>query len=503
MSALSHVALREAAFSYGSDAESILDHLTAHFSQGFTGIVGANGAGKSTLLRIITGQLKPTAGSREGPLSAAYCAQRTDTPPESLIAFLEDWDAETCRLKSRLDVPLDAHERWTTLSHGERKRVQIAHAVWQSPSILAIDEPTNHIDARARSLLSHALRALTGIGILVSHDRELLDALCDRCVWLEPPKAQIYVGGVSEAVRQRQQDAEAAMANRSKLLAAHRQLKGAATARREHASKEHQRRSKRQLTNKDSDARDKINRARVTDGNAGSDLRQISGRLAQLEAVLAGAEVARTHNTGIWLDSSISQRNAVLSLSAGRMEISCERSIEWPAIHIGPQERIAITGSNGVGKSTLLEYWLPQLNVPPEQVIFLPQEITPSAAKDMLETCRALPNEALGQVMNIVSRLNSRPERLLNTQAPSPGEVRKLAIGLGILGSPQVIVMDEPTNHLDLPSIEALEGALRDAPCALLMVSHDERFIEAVGAQRWSLRAEDESFAILAVDQRD
>jgi macrolide transport system ATP-binding/permease protein len=502
MSALSHVALREAAFSYGSDAEPIFDHFTAHFPQGFTGIVGANGAGKSTLLRIITGQLKPTAGFREGPLTAAYCAQRTDTPPESLVAFLEDWDAETCRLKSRLDVPFDAHERWTTLSHGERKRVQIAQALWQSPSILAIDEPTNHIDAPARALLIDALRAFTGIGILVSHDRELLDALCDRCVWLEPPKAQIYVGGISEALSQRQQDAETALATRSKLVAAHRHLRGAAMVRREQASREHQRRSKRQLSKKDSDARDKINRARVTDGNAGSQLRQVSGRLAQLEAALADTEVAKTHSTGIWLGSAISQRNAVLSLPPGNLTISAERSIEWPTIHIGPQQRIAITGSNGVGKSTLLEHWLSRINLPPEHIIFLPQEITSSAAKDMLETCRALPNEALGQVMNIVSRLNSRPERLLNTQEPSPGEVRKLAIGLGILGTPQVIVMDEPTNHLDLPSIEALEGALRDVPCALLMVSHDERFIEAVGAQRWSLRLEDAGVAILAVDQR-
>ncbi|MEE4204413.1 MAG: ATP-binding cassette domain-containing protein, partial [Halieaceae bacterium] len=355
----------------------------------------------------------------------------------------------------------------------------------------------------ARALLIDALRAFRGIGILVSHDRELLDAMCDRCVWLEPPEAQVYVGGISEALSQRQQHAETAMANRSKLLAAHRQIKGTVTARREQASKEHQRRSKRQLSKKDSDARDKINRARVTDGNAGSDLRQVSGRLAQLEAALADVKVAKTHSTGIWLDSLISQRNAVLSLSAGRVVISSERSIEWPTIHIGPQERIAITGSNGVGKSTLLEHWLPQVNVPPEQVIFLPQEITLSAAQDMLDTCRALSNEALGQVMNIVSRLNSRPERLLNTQAPSPGEVRKLAIGLGMLRAPQVIVMDEPTNHLDLPSIEALETALRDAQCALLMVSHDERFIDAVGAQRWSLRAAAEGVAILSVDQLD
>ena len=89
--------------------------------------------------------------------------------------------------------------------------------------------------------------------------------------------------------------------------------------------------------------------------------------------------------------------------------------------------------------------------------------------------------------MTVVSCLNSRPGRLLESELPSPGEVRKLLLAEGIVGEPHLIVMDEPTNHMDLPSIECLESALQDCPCGLLLVSHDERFLQGLATTRWDL----------------
>jgi ATPase subunit of ABC transporter with duplicated ATPase domains len=94
--------------------------------------------------------------------------------------------------------------------------------------------------------------------------------------------------------------------------------------------------------------------------------------------------------------------------------------------------------------------------------------------------------------MTVVSRLGSRPERLLESETPSPGEVRKLLLAQGITRAPHVIVMDEPTNHLDLPSIECLEKALSGCPCALLLVSHDVQFVEALTQRRWSIEREED-----------
>ena len=90
--------------------------------------------------------------------------------------------------------------------------------------------------------------------------------------------------------------------------------------------------------------------------------------------------------------------------------------------------------------------------------------------------------------MTIVSRLNSRPERLLQSETPSPGELRKIMLALGVAEETQFIIMDEPTNHLDLPSIECLQDALEDCPCGLLLVSHDRRFLEGLTTTEWRIR---------------
>lgn len=91
-----------------------------------------------------------------------------------------------------------------------------------------------------------------------------------------------------------------------------------------------------------------------------------------------------------------------------------------------------------------------------------------------------LPNEKLGRMMTVVSRLGSRPHRLLDSVEPSPGEIRKILLATGIANMPYLIVMDKPTNHLDLPSIECLQHALTDYPCGLLLVSHDQLFLDAL-----------------------
>jgi macrolide transport system ATP-binding/permease protein len=108
----------------------------------------------------------------------------------------------------------------------------------------------------------------------------------------------------------------------------------------------------------------------------------------------------------------------------------------------------------------------------------------------MLDQVRRLAKDRLGHLMTIVSRLGSRPDRLLASDEPSPGETRKLLLALGMLGAPHIIIMDEPTNHMDLPSIEALETALADCPCSLLLVSHDQRFLQKLTRSTWHITAD-------------
>jgi ATPase subunit of ABC transporter with duplicated ATPase domains len=150
-------------------------------------------------------------------------------------------------------------------------------------------------------------------------------------------------------------------------------------------------------------------------------------------------------------------------------------------------DRLALTGRNGSGKSTLLRHLTAHLDLPAERVIFMPQEIEAAAAAHLLQEVQTQGPEALGHLMTLVSRLGSRPKRLLATAQPSPGETRKLQLALGLLRAPHLIIMDEPTNHMDLPSIEALEDALRSVRCALLLVSHDLAFLERTTTSTWRI----------------
>ena len=124
---------------------------------------------------------------------------------------------------------------------------------------------------------------------------------------------------------------------------------------------------------------------------------------------------------------------------------------------------------------------------PPDRVVYLPQEIDARRSREMLARVRALNREDLGRVMTIVSRLGSRPARLLDTAQPSPGEMRKILLALGVIRDPHLVIMDEPTNHLDLPAIQSLEAALGDCPRGLLLVSHDMAFLRNLTTMRWHI----------------
>jgi ATPase subunit of ABC transporter with duplicated ATPase domains len=476
-------------FLYDTASEAVFQDLSAAFGPGWTGIIGANGSGKTTLLRLASGQLQPTAGRVIAPGEVIGCPQRTDDPPEHLVAFLAATDGPGCALRGQLGIQADWAGRWETLSHGERKRAQIAVALWRQPSTLAIDEPTNHIDRAARQLLAAALQAYRGVGLLVSHDRELLDMLCTRCLFLEPHAVVMRPGGYTKAVALAREDAEQARTRYRQTKRELKQLEREEANRRHEAAQQDQKRSKRKLAKGDSDGREKIDRARVSgkDGVAGRKQRQMQGRLQQAHESLAGLYVPRKQSLGITLRGERAPRNSVLDLPAGAIELGAGRMLRHPALRIDPDARIGFVGPNGTGKSTLIRHILDRLAVPHERVVYMPQEIERAEAARVLAAVRALPDAQLGDVMTVVSCLGSDARRVLETDEPSPGEVRKILLALGMTRQPWLVLMDEPTNHLDLPSIECLEAAMQECRAALLLVSHDLRFLGALTLMRWRL----------------
>ena len=138
-------------------------------------------------------------------------------------------------------------------------------------------------------------------------------------------------------------------------------------------------------------------------------------------------------------------------------------------------------------RATLLRHILAGIYLASERLVYVPQEITAEESRRILAEVAALPKDRMGQIMTIVSRLGSRPQRLIESNEPSPGEVRKILLAMGIAAQPHLIVMDEPTNHMDLPSITCLEDALGGCPCGLLLVSHDLRFLQTLATINWHI----------------
>ena len=487
------LAFRDVSFQY-EGGDPLFSDLTVHFPVGFTGIIGANGTGKSTLLKVALGELEPDEGNVQRSGEVVYCPQRTDDPPAMLDAFLAAEDGYAYGLRGRLGVEPDFSERWASLSHGERKRAQIGAALWLEPTVLAIDEPTNHIDSAARQLLLDELVSFRGVGLIVSHDRDLLDTLVSQCVWLEPPTAEVYAGGYTTTRELREAEREVRVREREKATRERDRIQREVVKRREKAARSHKDRSKRGLKIGDHDARFKKNLARVTgkDGQAGRLLRQLDGRAKQAQERADAARVDKHHELGIWLPGSLSKRSALLTLDETEIPLGSDRRhLAIPPLTMAPSDRIAIRGPNGSGKSTLLRHVLPRLNVEADRITSIPQEIDAATGAGILSEAQRLPRDRLGQVMRTVSRLGSRPERLLSSRNPSPGEIRKLMLALGMSLAPHIVVMDEPTNHLDLPSIECLEEALAECPCGLLLVSHDERFLERLTETQWRIESAD------------
>lgn len=482
-------------FSYTGAAEDLLHDATFHLACGWTGIAGPNGSGKTTLLKLACRLLEPETGSIDAPWDALYCPQRTDEPVDELVELLSSTDKEAAVTRNRLGVADDWPERWETLSHGERKRAQLAVALWRQPLVLAVDEPTNHLDSEARRMIADALASFKGIGLLVSHDRELLDSLCYQCVFLEPPEPVIRRGGYTKGMQVAAEEQKTLENQRLQHKRSMKKLRKEMNRRSEEARKSKKRVSKRGLAAKDHDARSKRDLARLTgkDGVAGKLKRQMENRLNRTQENIESVKTKKEYNLGIHFRQSVSHRDFLLDLPAGSIQLSVEKELHHPHLVVGPADRIGIKGPNGTGKSTLIRHLVERLNVPKGHVTYVPQEIHARVSQELLEDVRRLSGEQLGQLMTIISRLGSRPKRLLSSRNPSPGETRKLLLALGITNEPHIIIMDEPTNHMDLPSIECLESALAEVPCALVLVSHDERFTGALTGTQWQMVREIEN----------
>jgi len=493
--------LQHIQFKYPQASQPCFRDLDLAVYPGWTGIVGPNGCGKSTLLHLIMGRLSPDSGVLHSTGLLALVEQRTDAPPEQIRQLSDGNQDQAWLWRAKLGIEPEWFDRWDTLSHGERKRIQIACALAGDPDILLLDEPDNHLDGETRDTLLEALQQYQGIGLIVSHDRYLLDALSTHTLFLGGQEPDLRAGNYSQASAEREREQIELGRRKAALRKTEKKFKRELNRRMEAVSRTPALRSRRHIAPGDRDGRAQVglNIYLGKDKKSGRLKKVMDDRIKGIESELADLHLEKQGVTGIRLEGGVSHHSVLIDVAAGSLQVDPERWIRWPDLILERGQHIGLTGPNGSGKTLLLQMLLERSRLPRDQILYMPQEIPLTRGESLLRDVKRLPSADLTQALTIISRLGSDPERLLEGETLSPGESRKLMLALGMAQSCSLLLLDEPTNHLDLSSIESLQAALQVWPGGILLVSHDRYLVSEIAETTWVLQRENPGLSTLQV----
>ncbi|MDA9400415.1 ABC-F family ATP-binding cassette domain-containing protein [Bradyrhizobium sp. CCBAU 45389] len=506
------------------DGRSLLSNIDLTFAAERIGLVGRNGVGKTTLLASISGEHVPQSGrvlvngtigllrqdvqvlngatvadlfGVRPALELLRRAEQGDASADDIAAI--DWTLEA-RLEAalaRLGFDPAPETELSCLSGGQITRVRLAALVFAEPDFLLLDEPTNNLDRDGRTAVTDLLADWRRGAIVVSHDRDLLDTM-DAIVELTSLGATRYGGNWSSY---RAQKALELAAVRHDLAHAERRLSEIDGKAQEIAERK---------ARKDSGGkrkRAKGDMPRILAGARRDRSEDTGGRNAQIaERRRAEAlEAVDTARRRIEILQPLSVRLPATGLPAGREVLALDRISasyrpERPVLRdlslaiVGP-ERVALVGPNGSGKTTLLKLVAGELRplagtvrVRPDFALFDQKVSLLDPAISILENFGRLnPKAGANECHAALARFMFRADAALQIVGHlSGGQMFRagLACVLGGQTPPSLLILDEPTNHLDVESIEAVESGLRAYDGALLVVSHDEAFLQAIGITR-------------------
>jgi ATPase subunit of ABC transporter with duplicated ATPase domains len=505
------------------EGRPLLSNLNLSFTAERTGLVGRNGVGKTTLLKLMAGETSPQAGCVSvngtlGVLRQAVQVRLDETVADlfgvrEALALLEraeagdadaaelahaDWTLEARLVEALAGLRLDATPatRLSTLSGGQRTRAGLAALVFAAPDFILLDEPTNNLDRGGRRTVIDLLAGWDGGAIVVSHDRELLDTM-DAIVELTTLGVTRHGGGWSHYRERKTAELEAA---RHDLADAERRADEIARRGQETA----ERKARKDRGGKRTRMRGDIPRIQLnamknrSENTSGANARTAERlRLQALDdAVAARRKIEVLQPLTVALPSTnLPARRIVLKVD----DVSAGYEPGRPILHnlsfdiVGP-ERVAITGPNGSGKTTLLALITGHLAPGSGSVqmmtrfVLLDQQVSVlDPALSIRDNFRRInPRIEENACRAALARFMFRADAALQIVGTlSGGQMLRAGLACALACEPPpLLILDEPTNHLDIDSIEAVEAGLQAYDGALLVVSHDETFLEAVGVTR-------------------
>ncbi|MDY7562772.1 ATP-binding cassette domain-containing protein [Pseudomonas sp. 10B1] len=462
------------------------------------GLIGANGAGKSSLFALMRGELTPDSGDCLLPADwrIAHMRQEIETLDRLAVDYVLDGDirlrqaqsdlaaaelAQDGSAQARFHAELDGADGYTAdararkllaglgftneqmdrqvgdFSGGWRMRLNLAQALMCPSDLLLLDEPTNHLDLDAILWLEDWLKSYSGTLLLISHDRDFLDAVVDHIAHVEQKKIILYRGGYSAFER----------------------------ARAERLAQQQQAYDKQQVARAHMEKFIARFRAQATKA------RQAQSRMKALERMeeLSAAHVDSPFDFTFRESDKIS--SPLLDMSDARLGYGERAVLEKVKLQLTPGARIGLLGPNGAGKSTLIKNLAGELEplsgrlVRGENLIvgyFAQHQLDSldSKASPLLHLQRIAPTEREQTLRDFLGGFDFRGPRLdepvLNF---SGGEKARLALSLIAWGKPNLLLLDEPTNHLDLEMRLALTMALQEFSGAVLVVSHDRHLLKS------------------------
>ena len=488
------------------EGRPLLEQATAAIAEGWkAGFIGRNGAGKSTLLRLIKGELPPDDGeiSLRKRCRIGGVDQEAPSSGRRLIDIVLEFDRERARLLSEVEtasdasriadiharlVDIDAHsaearaaailsglgfsaadqERPASdFSGGWRMRVALAGVLFSAPDLLLLDEPTNYLDLEGTIWLESFLKRYPHTALIVSHDRDFLNRVVTHILALENRKLTVSAGDYDIYERKRLEARANALAFRAKQEAQRRHMQAF------------------------------IDRFRAKATKA----KQAQSRIKALEKMQFVAEPVDEKSAGFRFESPKPMAPPIIRLvDADLGYVEGAPILRNVNLRIDQEDRIAILGPNGEGKSTLVKSIAGRLAPLSGDILkhkkldiaYFSQhqldELRP--AETPYDHVRKLrPDATEAQVRSATARLGFGAEKAdTKVEKLSGGEKARLLLGLITINGPHLIILDEPTNHLDIEARSSLAQALNDYAGAVIMITHDAHLASGVADRLWLVK---------------